>query len=72
MVMRMRRPGMPRPFRMWLYPLPPLLALLGFGYIVFERANFGRELLLAGVVAVTGTLIYILRVASTSARRSWA
>jgi amino acid transporter len=72
MVMRIRRPGMPRPFRMWLYPLPPLLALLGFGYIVFERANFGRELLLAGVVAVTGTLIYILRVASTSARRSWA
>jgi len=72
MAMRIRRPGMPRPFRMWLYPLPPLLALLGFGYIVFERANFGRELLLAGVVAVTGTLIYILRVASTSARRSWA
>jgi hypothetical protein len=58
---------MARPFRLWLYPLPPLLALLGFGYIVFERANFGRELLLAGVVAVTGTLIFVLRTASKSA-----
>jgi len=57
MVLRIRRPEMARPFRLWLYPLPPLLALLGFGYIVFERANFGRELLLAALVTVTGTLI---------------
>ena len=30
MVLRMRRPDMPRPFRMWLYPLPALLAIAGF------------------------------------------
>ena len=72
MVLRIRRPEMARPFRLWLYPLPPLLALLGFGYIVFERANFGRELLLAALVTVTGTLIFVLRAASTSARRSLA
>jgi amino acid transporter len=66
MVLRIRRPEMARPFRMWLYPLPPLLALLGFGYIVFSRTNFGRELLLAAVVAVVGTIVFALRAASTS------
>jgi amino acid transporter len=61
MVLRVRRPEMPRPFRMWLYPLPPLLALVGFGYIVVSRPNFRRELLLAGFVAVVGTLVFVGR-----------
>ena len=72
MGLRIRRPEMARPFRMWLYPLPPLLALLGFGYIVFARVNFGRELLLAGVVAVAGTIVFTLRAASTSSVRPGA
>jgi amino acid transporter len=72
MVLRIRRPEMARPFRLWLYPLPPLLALLGFGYIVFARANFGRELLLAGVVAMAGTIVFALRAASTSGVRPGA
>ena len=37
MLLRRRRPEMKRPFRMWLYPLPPIVALAGFGYIVFVR-----------------------------------
>ena len=61
MVLRVRQPEMPRPFRMWLYPLPPLLALLGFGYIVFSRPNFLRELVLAAVVAVVGTVVFVGR-----------
>jgi amino acid transporter len=61
MVLRVRKPEMVRPFRLWLYPLPPVLALLGFGYIVFSRPNFGRELLLAAVVAVLGTCIFVVR-----------
>ena len=72
MGLRIRRPEMARPFRMWLYPLPPLLALLGFGYIVFARVNFGRELLLAGMVAVAGTIVFTLRAASTSSVRPGA
>jgi amino acid transporter len=72
MVLRVRRPEMPRPFRLWLYPLPPILALLGFGYIVFSRPNFARELLLAAVVAAAGTLVFLIRAASTSARRAEA
>jgi APA family basic amino acid/polyamine antiporter len=61
MVLRIRRPDLPRPFRLWLYPLPPLLALAGFGYIVFSRPNFHRELLLAAFVTVIGTLIFFIR-----------
>jgi amino acid transporter len=58
MVLRVRRPEMRRPFRMWMYPVPPLLALAGFGYIVVSRPNFARELLLAGFVAVAGTIVF--------------
>jgi amino acid transporter len=58
MVLRMRRPEMRRPFRMGLYPLPPLLALVGFAYIVVSRPNFRRELVLAGFVAVVGTIVF--------------
>jgi len=47
-----------RPFRMWVYPLPPLLALAGFGFLVVSRANFGREVLLAVVVGVVGCLVF--------------
>jgi amino acid transporter len=61
MVLRVRRPEMVRPFRIWLYPVPPLLALLGFGYIVVSRPNFRRELLLAAVVAVAGTVVFLTR-----------
>jgi amino acid transporter len=67
MVLRVRRPDLPRPFRLWLYPLPPLLALAGFGYIVFSRPNFHRELLLAAVVALAGTCIFVLRQSVRSA-----
>jgi amino acid transporter len=61
MVLRVRWPEMRRPFRMWLYPLPPLLALVGFAYIVVSRPNFHRELLLAAFVAVAGTIVFLSR-----------
>jgi amino acid transporter len=61
MVLRKRKPEMPRPFRLWLYPLPPILALAGFTYIVVSRPNFARELILAAVVAVVGTVVFGVR-----------
>jgi amino acid transporter len=54
--LRKTRPEMPRPFRIWLYPLPPVLAILGFCYVLFSRKNFERELLLAAVV-VAGAVV---------------
>ena len=55
MVLRWRRPELKRPFRMWLYPLPPVLALSGFGFLVLSRPGFGRELALSLFVAVLGS-----------------
>ncbi len=60
-VLRMRQPELVRPFRMWLYPLPPLLALFGFGFLLFSRAGATRELVFALVLAVSGALLYAWR-----------
>ena len=67
-VLRVRRPQMPRPFRMWLYPLPPLLALVGFVFILFSRPDASREMVYAAVVAVSGSALYLLR---ARRRREW-
>lgn len=67
-VLRVKRPDMPRPFRLWLYPLPPLLALAGFLFIVFSRHDASREFVYAGVIAVTGSILYFWR---ARRRREW-
>jgi amino acid transporter len=59
MVLRRTQPEMKRPFRIWLYPLPPLLALAGFVYILVERVNFQRELLGSAVVIAVGAMVYV-------------
>ncbi len=60
-VLRFRQPGLPRPFRLWLYPLPPLLALLGFGFLLLGRKGAGRELALAAALGISGALLYLWR-----------
>jgi APA family basic amino acid/polyamine antiporter len=67
-VLRVRRPDLPRPFRMWLYPLPALVAFAGFVYVLFMRPNFEREVRLALVLIVAGLAVYILR---ARARGEW-
>jgi amino acid transporter len=61
MLLRKRRPEMQRPFRMWMYPLPPIVALAGFAYIVLERRGSGMELMLAGAVVLVGTVVFVVR-----------
>ena len=61
LVLRARRPEMPRPFRMWLYPLPALVSAIGFLYIVIERKNFMKELRYAAVIVVIGLAVYLVR-----------
>jgi amino acid transporter len=63
-VLRVRQPSLPRPFRVWLYPLPPLLALAGFLFILISRHDARREFLYAVVVFVVGTVLYMLRARS--------
>ncbi len=60
-VLRIRRPEMPRPFRMWLYPLPALIAAASFVFILVSRRNFLREVRYAAVILVLGILIYCVR-----------
>ena len=61
MIFRKRDPAHERPFRMWLFPLPALFALLGFIYILFSRKNFEREVMLAAILIVVGTGAYLIR-----------
>ena len=60
-VLRVRQPELPRPFRMWLYPLPALLAIAGFLFILFNRVNALREVRYAVVILIVGLLIYMVR-----------
>ena len=59
--LRRSQPNLPRPFRLWLYPLPPIAALFGFTYILLSRPGFERELYLAALLILVGTAIYLLR-----------
>ena len=60
-ILRVRRPDLPRPFRMWLYPVPALAACLGFVYVLFARTNSLQQIRYAAVILLTGILIYMLR-----------
>jgi amino acid transporter len=59
--LRIRRPDMPRPFRMWLYPIPALLASAGFIFVLFARTNSMKQIRYALVILFTGLIIYVLR-----------
>lgn len=60
-VLRIRRPEMPRPFRMWLYPLPAAVAFLGFLYVLIMRENFLKEIRYAAVIIIAGLILYVIR-----------
>ena len=64
-ILRIRRPDLPRPFRMWLYPLPALLATIGFVFVLRDRA---KELRYVFVIVVVGVIVYLVRAAR---RREW-
>jgi amino acid transporter len=64
MLLRVQRPQLERPFRIPLYPLPPLFAMAGFVFIVVNRSNALSGLAVAAAIAVSGTLIYLIRARS--------
>ena len=61
MLLRIQRPELERPFRIPLYPLPPLIALVGFIVMLVNRGHYLVELAVAAAIAVSGTLIYLIR-----------
>jgi amino acid transporter len=61
-----RARGIRAPYRMWLFPLPALVALVGWTYIFFAA---GTAAIVFGVVSVgVGLGVYLARAAS---RREW-
>jgi amino acid transporter len=67
-VFRIRRPDVPRPFKMWLYPLPAVLAFIGFVYVLISRQNFLKEVRYAGVLIVIGSILFCVR---SYRRKEW-
>ncbi|HXZ33953.1 MAG TPA: APC family permease [Terriglobales bacterium] len=59
-VLRWRNPELPRPFRMWLYPLPALIAAAGFVFMLISRANSAVQLRYALLILITGIVIYLV------------
>jgi amino acid transporter len=60
-LLRAQRPDLKRPFRMPFYPLPPLVAMGGFVFMVVNRAHALQGLAVAAGIACSGTLIYLWR-----------
>jgi fructoselysine transporter len=59
LILRKKHPDMPRPFRMWLYPLPALVALLLWGFVLFSPEKGFRA---TGLVVIgLGTIAFLIR-----------
>jgi len=61
MLLRVQRPELVRPFRIPLYPLPPLAAIAGFVFLLIYRPSAFYGLGVAALIAVSGTAIYLIR-----------
>jgi amino acid transporter len=67
-VLRIRRPDLPRPFRMWLFPLPALLAFGGFVFVLINRPRALETIGIATTLIVVGLIVYLIR---AWRRREW-
>jgi len=64
-VWRITNPAQPRPFRMWLYPLPVIITVAGFALVLLDKLPLvGRGLLFTGV-GIAAFLLLSLR------KREW-
>jgi amino acid transporter len=68
MLLRVQRPELARPFKMPLYPLPPLVAIGGFVFLLIYRPHALGGLAVAASIAVSGTAIYMIRASNL---RQW-
>ncbi len=60
-LLRFTQPNLSRPYKMPLFPLPPLLAIAGFLFLLIERERAQAALLVTAVIAVSGTLLFLWR-----------
>jgi len=60
-LLRRYRRDIVKPFRMWLYPLPALLAFAGYVYTVIMRPKSIESIRLALLVVIVGTVLFWIR-----------
>jgi amino acid transporter len=65
-ILRIRTPEMKRPFRMWLYPLPGLISVLGWLYIL--GTSDPRKLYFAAAIFLIGSVAFFIR---SKIRNEW-
>lgn len=58
---RVAHPEAPRPFRMWFYPIPAVIALCGFVFILVKRPHASQEIRYALAILAAGLVIYLVR-----------
>ncbi|WP_426701518.1 APC family permease [Rhodanobacter sp. Col0626] len=65
-VLRKRQPGLHRPYRQWLYPVPCVIALLGWVYVYVSAS--ASALMLSGAWIVAGIVVFAIW---AKVNRSW-
>jgi amino acid transporter len=65
-LLRFKAPQLQRPFRMWFYPLPGIISLLGWLYVLGTAAR--KSLIFAFAVFAVGSAAYFIR---SRMRREW-
>lgn len=65
-ILRRRQPALERPFRMWLYPVPGLISIAGWIYVLVTAAP--RSLIFAFAVLAVGSAAYFV---GAKVRREW-
>jgi amino acid transporter len=65
-ILRRRQPNLPRPYKMWLYPLPSLVALVGWLYIYKSAGT--KPILLSLAWLVAGGVAFLVW---ARAERTW-
>jgi len=56
-VLRKRQPGLQRPYRQWLYPLPCVVALFGWIYVYMSASML--SLVLSGAWILAGLVVFV-------------
>lgn len=67
-VMRTRRPDIPMPFRMWCYPIPSLIALVGWLFVLGTRWQL---LWATALVIVSGAVVYFIAKGTLQTRKTF-
>ncbi|MBD8898890.1 APC family permease [Rhodanobacter sp. DHG33] len=65
-VLRRRQPKLVRPYKQWLYPVPCVVALLGWIYVYVSAST--SSLILSGVWILAGIAVFVIW---ARANRSW-